>query len=299
MTLGSLPLRASQLYYDVVGHDGEPVVERDWDNLVVLDACRADAFQEAADLAGETTERTCVGATTDEFVRKNFGDETFHDTVYVTANPRVNVNVTPESFHATVDVWENGWDETIQTVHPETMTEAVLAAADDYPDKRIVAHYVQPHAPFVGPTAEEIPAHSTQSDHRKLARGGDPSGETANVWQLLNRGEVSHETVAAAYEENVELVIRETQRLVSSLTGRTAVTADHATLLGERVPPLFGQMYGHPVGIYPPALVTVPWHVSETDERKSVREEPPTEQTVDRRRGEAVVEDRLSDLGYV
>ena len=299
MTLGGLPLRAARLYYGFVGHGGEPVVERDWDNLIVLDACRADSFRERATLPGETGERTCVAATTDEFVRENFGDGTFHDTVYVTANPRVNVNATPDSFHDIVDVWEHGWDETVQTVRPETMTDAVLAAADDYPDKRIVAHYVQPHAPFVGPTADRIPAHSTQSDHRALARGGDPDGDSANVWQLLESGAVDHETVVAAYEENVDLAVGETERLLSSLTGRTAVTADHATLLGERVPPLFDRTYGHPVEIYPPALVTVPWHVAETDERKQVRAEPPTERTADRQRGEDVVEDRLSDLGYV
>lgn len=299
MTLGGLPLRASQLYYGVVGSGGEPVVERDWDNLIVLDACRGDTFARQAELSGEPGERTCVAATTDEFVRKNFGGGTFHDTVYVTANPRVNVNATPESFHAVVDVWEDGWDGTVQTVRPETMTEAVLAAASDYPNKRIIAHYVQPHAPFVGPTAEEIPAHSTQSDHRELARGEDPSGGTANVWQLLAQDVVSHETVVAAYEENVALAVRETERLLSSLTGRTAVTADHATLLGERVPPLFTRTYGHPVGVYPPALVTVPWHVAETDERKQVDSEPPGESTADRERGETVVEDRLSDLGYV
>jgi hypothetical protein len=299
MTLGGLPLRTSQLYYSVAGSGGEPVVERDWDNLIILDACRADTFSRRATLPGETDERTCVAATTDEFVRTNFREKTFHDTVYVTANPRVDVNATVDSFHAIVDVWEDGWDERVQTVRPERMTEAVLATADDYPNKRIIAHYVQPHAPFVGPTAEEIPAHSTQSDHRELARGGEPSGEVANVWQLLDRGEVSHETVVAAYEENVELAIRETERLLSSLTGRTAVTADHATLLGERVPPLFARTYGHPVGIYPPALVTVPWHVAETDARKHLRSEPPTESTAGRERGETVVEDRLSDLGYV
>lgn len=291
-------LRLSQTFYSLFPPDGEAVIDRDWDNLLILDACRYDSFADASNLSGETTRRTGVAATTDEFVRLNFDQETHHDTVYVTGNPRVNLNTEPDRFHDVINVWEDGWDESAQTVLPETMTEAALTAAEMYSDKRLVVHYVQPHAPFVGPTAAEIPSHSTQSDHRKLARGKSADDDTENVWDLLQRGVVSRDIVIRAYEENISLVLDEVSKLTRQLQGKTAVTADHGTLLGERVPPLFSRMYGHPVGVYPTPLVELPWHVVETGSRQNITSEQPTEnRTNDLEDG--VVESRLKDLGYV
>lgn len=290
-------LRLSQTFYSLFPPDGVAVIDRDWDNLLILDACRYDSFVDASNLPGETTRRTGVAATTDEFVRLNFDQETHHDTVYVTGNPRVNLNTEPDRFHDVINVWEDGWDESAQTVLPETMTEAALTAAEMHSDKRLVVHYVQPHAPFVGPTSDEIPSHSTQSDHRKLARGRSANDDTENVWDLLKRGVVSRDTVARAYEENVSLVLNEVSKLTRQLQGKTAVTADHGTLLGERVPPLFSRMYGHPVGIYPKALVELPWHVVENGSRKKVTTTPP--QSRDDRGRDDVVDSRLNDLGYL
>jgi hypothetical protein len=34
----------------------------------------------------------------------------------------------------------------------EVVTEAALEAAEWYPNERLIVHYLQPHAPYIGPT---------------------------------------------------------------------------------------------------------------------------------------------------
>jgi hypothetical protein len=76
-----------RLYTRSRNADGIDVFEQDWDNLIVLDACRFDVFAAVADsLPGTLERRTSQAATTPEFVRANFGGRDLHDTVYVTQN---------------------------------------------------------------------------------------------------------------------------------------------------------------------------------------------------------------------
>ncbi|TKX67638.1 hypothetical protein [Halorubrum sp. GN11GM_10-3_MGM] len=65
------------------GTDGVPVVEKDWDNLIILDACRYDLFQEVSEVDGELSPAVSLGSSTGEFMRKNFGGGEFLDLVYI------------------------------------------------------------------------------------------------------------------------------------------------------------------------------------------------------------------------
>jgi len=67
----------NQLFYSSFGrHESNPygrsVFEEDWDNLVILDACRHDFFERQADLPGQLDSRTSLGSCTPEFVEYNF-----------------------------------------------------------------------------------------------------------------------------------------------------------------------------------------------------------------------------------
>jgi hypothetical protein len=56
---------------------GVDILKTDWDNLVILDACRFDTFQEfAADLPEELETRQSKASATDQFLRQNFSDQT-------------------------------------------------------------------------------------------------------------------------------------------------------------------------------------------------------------------------------
>ena len=134
---------------------GCDVMAEDWDNLLILDACRFDMFERANTIPGRLESRRSKGSATLEFVRNNFAGERHYDTVYVTGNPFVSTDA-GDAFHDLYEVWRTDWDDELGTVRPEPMCEAVLRANEAYPNKRLVGHLMQPHHPFIGPTGREL-----------------------------------------------------------------------------------------------------------------------------------------------
>lgn len=278
-----------RLYRRAFNPAGVDVAAADWDNLVILDACRYDLFEERHDLPGRLERRQSRGSHTVEFLEANFGGRELLDTVYVTASPQLYRwrDRLDAQFHAVVDVWEgDGWDDEYNTVLPSTMTASVERAADRFPDKRLIAHYVQPHYPFL-------------ESGRELNTGrlGDLEGNAADLWDQLMRREldVPVETLWRAYRENLDAALPHVDDLLSTLTGRTVVTADHGNMIGERAHPVPVREWGHPPGIYTDQLVAVPWLVHEADGRRDISADPP-ERSADVT--DDTVSDRLRHLGY-
>ena len=275
------------------------LLAEDWDTLVVLDACRYDQFEELVELNGRLSFRTSPGSCTPEFLAANFEDETCHDTVYVTANPMYRRVGIGDTFHDVVDVWESDWDEDNQTVHPEKMVTATRAAHATYPDKRILAHFVQPHYPFIGEKGRALEASVGESfsgvewiDQDTT----DSSGEERNSpWDLLDEGLLDEAAVREAYDENLRLTVPYVRQLVDAVEGKVVVTSDHGNLLGERIAPFSGKTYGHPPETYTTALRKVPWFVVEGECRRDVRAEDPSP---NREPSSAAVDERLAHLGY-
>jgi hypothetical protein len=285
-------LNATRLYYRLGRPaDAPSIVTEDWDTLIVLDACRYDMFRRLSDLPGTLERRQAVGSATDEFVRKNFDGETFEDIVYVSANPRVSIAF-DGAFHAWRQVWREGWNEELQTVDPQTVVDVAREVHRSYPQKRVVVHFMQPHAPFIGEYGRSaLATHSTLADHRP----GDSEVTVDNIWEQLAAGEVELDAVERAYDENLEIVLSAVQSLLEDVTGRVVVTSDHGNLLGERLAPFYKRFYGHPKGLYAPPLVDVPWHVVENGPRREIVPEP-IEATNDRERED--VQEKLEALGY-
>lgn len=65
------------------------VMEEDWDNLFILDACRFDLFEEtiATEQFDAFEKSVSLGSRTDEWTFENFYGGQFGDTVYVTGSP--------------------------------------------------------------------------------------------------------------------------------------------------------------------------------------------------------------------
>jgi len=279
----------SNVRYNIAGTD---VTEEDWDNLLLLDACRYDIFGEANIIEGRSESRESRGADTVEFLRGNFQGRTLHDTVYVTASPmlyrhRDHIDV---EFHDVINIWnDNGWDEEEKTVLPEPVTIAAREAADRYPTKRLLVHYLQPHYPFVG--ADTRPFHEEDAFMRP--------GEFGS-WTRVAMGQIdtTRTEVWEAYYGCLEYVLKSIAPLVETLRGKTVVTSDHGNLLGERAFPVPIREWGHPRGLHVRNLVTVPWLVTEGDERREIVAEPPdTESQTEA--DDSTVEERLAQLGYV
>lgn len=251
------------------------VSEADWDVLIVLDGCRADLFEEIVDTGRFDSYRRVKspGSKTPEWAQQNFGDEKFGDTVYIASNGQVSKAIDP-AFHQMIEVWQS----TDGVPYPEDISEAARAASRDYPNKRIIAHYLQPHRPFI------------------VSEDRFSEGFTDNPWQALAIGDVDRETVWDLYRKNLEAVITDAFDLAATLPGRVVITSDHGNLLGERTYPVPIGLYGHPGGVRHPGLVDVPWGVIEDTERPEIVDDGiGAVETFDR----DAVHDHLADLGYV
>jgi hypothetical protein len=267
----------------------------DWDNLIILDACRFDQFEKLNTVSGELEARASVGSATPEFLEKNFGGEEYHDTVYITANPMYRTKDLGGVFHAVVDVWDTGWDEERKTVPPEAVAESALDAYERYPNKRLIVHFMQPHYPFIGESAKKLSKHAGFEHTYREVLDGEGSRDHPTIWQLLERGEVDEEIVLTAYDENLEVALPHVQALVDVFSEKTVVTSDHGNLVGERILPFSKPRYGHPIETYAEGLRKVPWLIVEGEDRKTLKIERP--QTEHRDESEVVAE-RLANLGY-
>lgn len=282
---------ANRIYYQS-GNDhnvsGVRVMERDWDMLVILDACRLDQFEAENTISGNLSSITSRGSHTTEWLRGNFTNQQYHDTVYVTASPQLyrwndEINA---SFHAIQNVWQTHTTEPPGVVLPADMVRQVEQAADEYPNKRILAHFMQPHYPFI---AEEYRHLNSKSDD-------DP-----DIWNRLRQGDLdaSPEEIDSALRSNLRLALPPVSSLVAGFDGKTVVSADHGNLLNERIGVLPYREWGHPPGLHVPTLVQVPWLEIEARTRRRVVAESPHVDVEDvEEEAEDAVEQRLRDLGY-
>lgn len=277
-------------------------MEEDWDTLVVLDACRADLFEERADLSAyDSYQRvTSNGSATREWTIQNFVGEAFGDTVYVTANPYVSREAS-DSFHRLVEPWLDRFDDESRTVHPEDLVEVAAQIHEDHPDKRVVVHFMQPHHPFITrPDLQfkgwAISDFDEWTEHQKQTGMYERGERPHTPWDALYMGLAEKADVWDAYGENLDVTLDALEDLLDAVEGRTVVTSDHGNMLGERTWPIPMRVFGHPSGVRNDELVSVPWAVVETGERRDVTDEGV--RSVSESESD-VMEERLEDLGYV
>jgi hypothetical protein len=274
--------------------NGPPLAlaESDWDNCILLDACRYDYFAETATFLdeGALEKRTAPGSQTGGFLAATFPPgEAFDDLAYVNCNPRVAKEATG-TFHAMEHVWQDRWSEEHDTVLPEDARDAALGAHERYPNKRLFVHMVQPHIPYIGETAADLPSGAAIQTMRP-----DVDDREAKPYAAVKEGMVDPDTIRKAYRESLELALDAVEDLLDELPGKTVVTADHGELLGETSARRFGEFshWGHPDRTPVSALLDVPWYEAPFDDRKEVHAGDATAGN----RTE-VDTDRLQALGY-
>lgn len=280
-----------RLYSQPYNVSGIDIIKEDWDNLLILDACRYDSFEKISKLEGRLEKRESRASATVEFLKANFSGRELLDVVYVTANPQFHRrrDEFDVQFHHVENAWRDNWMDDVNSVPPETMSAAVVEAAERFPRKRIIAHYIQPHYPFISELGHSLPE----------------VGSSSSFWRSLRRDDFDEaqtdleRRVEQAYEADLELALDAISDILDGLVGETVITADHGQLFGERVGPIPVREYAHPQGIYVDELVEVPWFIVNPDveERKEITAEPPVTSEDDVR--EDKVNQRLSDLGYI
>ncbi|MDB2276675.1 hypothetical protein PM022_19555, partial [Halorubrum ezzemoulense] len=84
----------------------------DWDNLLILDACRYDYFANQHNFDTTPSRVISPGKMSWEFMQEAFQGEQFHDTIYITSNPFAT-RLPEDTFFETrylIDEWD-GSDE--------------------------------------------------------------------------------------------------------------------------------------------------------------------------------------------
>lgn len=289
--------------YETVRKEPPSITDLDWDNLIILDACRYDVFKEVyseSKISGDLSKRQSQGSATPDFLKKNFGDDRFYDTVYVSANVLPSIYLSNKQFHDFIPVWKYGWDDNLRTVTPEKLQEYAIQTSEKYHNKRLIVHFLQPHSPYIG----EYRLNTVDTGHDRerrdfLDNSTDDKKDKKNTppFELLRTGQLSKNEHWKAYKSNLECAIPAVRELLEALPGRTAVTADHGEGFGEFAFPFPIRVYAHPIGVPVPVLTEVPWLVSDSQQRKNITSELPShsskESIVDEK-----VQQRLRDLGY-
>lgn len=236
----------------------QDLLEEDSFALIILDACRFDRFQEnySGYVNGDLKPVYSGGRLTFEYVRECFPD--YYEVDYISGAIPVNgtdlefddeevqdlyQDYRPKNhFKQIVDVWKTGWDEELGTVPAEQVTKAAIQNMDK---DRMVIHYFQPHAPYIGERSEVL-------DGRTQPGKGEPGDK--QVWERVRSGEISRRELQVLYEDNLRLVLSEVERLLPFLEDkdRVVVTSDHGEMLGE-----YG-LFGHHF-IEHPKIREVPW----------------------------------------
>lgn len=280
---------------------GTNVFDREWDALVVLDACRVDAMRAVADefefIEGVESVRS-VGSTSGEWMAHTFDrgyEDRIADTAMVTANVHSDTVLrkrnTPPQYAASPvawprwdpvgpaalglleEVWADGWDDEVGTVPPRVTTDRAVRAGRESDHARLLVHYLQPHAPYL----EEREPGSVSALH-------------ADPMESLQAGELTREEAWDAYLETLRLALSEVELLLGNLDAeRVVLTADHGEAFGE-----FG-FYEHPVACPHPAVKRVPW--VETTATDAGEYDPPGRDIEDR--ADHGIDDRLEALGYL
>lgn len=241
----------------------------EWDNLIILDACRYDYFESNYEkyLDGELKEVESEGHRTKEWLEETWDGK--HDLTYISANPYINSmgidrglgNFNPvKHFDKIEDLWKEEWDQCLETVLPKRMTFRGINQYSKNPNRKYVFHYMQPHFPFlsIGPLQHGVSVEEPLFGYGRKAMNYivDKLGNKKAVEMrkalasITDRAKNEYEVVAETYgvdglrmfyRKNLEFALESVSKLVSKIEGKTIVTSDHGDYLGEE------GKYGHEV----------------------------------------------------
>ncbi|XVH31259.1 hypothetical protein ACNS7O_12810 [Haloferacaceae archaeon DSL9] len=304
-----------------IHNPGTSIWERDWDVLLILDACRVDLAREAAADHAVIGGRENVGtlwslaSKSSDWMRRTFTEE-YRDeierTAYVTGNPFTseaeigddssvvqearrtrNLEVAERNIAKTgrpnfevepailEEVWKTHWDDELRTIPARPLTDRAIGTWRDRPE---TVDRMIVH--YMQPHGPFVP-------HPDLGNYGDASDFGTGFGDLWRQAgdTIPVETIWEAYRDNLDYVLEDVALLVENIDAENVViSADHGNAVGE-----FG-FYGHPFDVVLPCIRRVPW--IETTARDTGSYEPVFDAESDSD-VDSDVEDRLADLGYL
>lgn len=237
---------------------GVNIFDRDWDLLIILDACRVDAIEEVADeyqFIDTVDTFTSLGSNSKEWLTRNFTSEfldEIDETAYITGNPFSEKLLNKKDWFSVQEVWKTAWDSKEGTIHPRPITDCAISILRERRPERMILHYMQPHTPFIG---------FDQSGHHDLNRWDKKGYIQKSEWEKLRDNEIDFDTVWSAYLDNLRYVLDDIEVLLNNIDAeRVVISADHGECAGEH------GLYGHPGAIAVDELREVPWVVTTAED---------------------------------
>lgn len=267
------------------------LLEEDEFLLIIFDACRFDYFEEtyASYYTGDLQTVYTTNTYTKQYQQTTWPDE--YDLTYVAGGPVISdknfelsdLSYRPsEHFAEIIHAWDMGFEKELGVTPPEAVTEVALECNAP----RMLVHYFQPHAPYIGDVRlRNDPVDEATSPESKIETRVESLKE---IYDRIESGEIDEGTLREAYVSNLERVMEAAKPLVDEYDRRTAITSDHGELLGEDGRYLHGG-FPHPI------LCELPWlEVDDTVGDVTELETDMTEAESDRS-----VKKQLQDLGYM
>jgi hypothetical protein len=219
----------------------ERIESKDWDWLVVLDACRWDALD---DLLDENVEklRTPTKSSTVGWMKQVWNQPIWSDVTYVSGNPMTDWAQDEDSaedgynlnleFNEYIRAWKGG------DSHRYSPKRVSRLAGNSKPP--VVAHFMQPHTPFIGDITLGVTDYEWMGETRT----------STSEYMLVETGHASQQLIRRAYYKNLEHVWAYARHFINK-DGKTVITADHGEALGP-------EEWSHGGGADPRGRV-IPW----------------------------------------
>ncbi|MCK5603575.1 hypothetical protein KAR91_16945 [Candidatus Pacearchaeota archaeon] len=220
-----------------------------------MDACRFDIFNNYNKIPGKLSKIISAGSNTPEWLKNNFLNMHMKDVIYISANPYgsylyLSKNLGHIPFYKIYELWKYDWNDSLGTVLPSKVNEAVKNSIKKHPDKRLLIHYLQPHFPFIG--NKNLVLGGMKDIRNDILYNKTWDGNT--IWTMFRLGKIDRNTIVNAYIRNLLLVLHYVKDLLPYLQGKVCITSDHGNVFGK-----FGLFYNHNSGLPLPELIEVPW----------------------------------------
>jgi len=191
--------------------------------LLVLDACN---WRVLSSLKNDWNIKVVQsrGSSTRDWLQRTF-TRPLKDVTYISSNPYTHLlKEVRKNFKRVIDLSLLGWDEKLNTVHPKTVNifvkENIIAG-----EKKLIAHYMQPHAPFLADTWLNIYAHDFRKDMKEL-----------KIYHLARRSSKVRKEFIKAYIKTLAILLKYIDQLIKIVRDfkkeiKIVATSDHSEIL--------------------------------------------------------------------
>ncbi|XGI84222.1 hypothetical protein ACEU6E_02955 [Halorutilales archaeon Cl-col2-1] len=124
---------------------------------------------------------------------------------------------------------------------PKRVHQAALESFERNPNKRMIVHFMQPHAPYFGERAKSIRDRLQNKGYKFWAWTDEINKEErseddyilSHLLDAAQNGLIGENELIALYKENLNYVLGFVEELQNIINGKTIITADHGEMLGE------------------------------------------------------------------